>query len=127
MAQRLLVNYRKLSLLVVALALSYGEFLCHLSAYWSWSRGEQPPGEDGWRRMLVVADPQLVGLRDEPAWPLGALTRWDADRYLAATFRWALSHAAPVEVVAFLGDLIDEGNGYCKELLLRLRSRPPNQ
>ena len=30
-------------------------------------------------RILLVADPQLIGLRDEP--PLvGIFTRWDADR-----------------------------------------------
>ena len=88
-------------------SLLYGEFLCHLSAYWRWPR--PPEGED-WRRMLLVADPQLVGLRDEPGWPLGTLTRWDADRYLSTTFGWALAHAGKVEVVAFLGDLIDEGS-----------------
>ncbi len=106
---RLLVNYRKLGLMVLLCSVLYGEFLCHLAAYWRWP--QLPPAKDGWRRVLLVADPQLVGLRDEPPWPVGAITRWDADRYLASTFRWALRHAGgPADAVVFLGDLLDEGS-----------------
>ncbi len=88
----------------------YGEFLCH------WIRANEWPSsaedqDSNVIRILLVADPQLVGIRDEPSWPLGALTRWDLDRYLSKTFRWALSHigSAP-DAVVFLGDLIDEGS-----------------
>jgi hypothetical protein len=32
--------------------------------------------------ILLVADPQLIGHRDEPHW-IGWLSRWDADRFVS--------------------------------------------
>ena len=58
-------------------------------------------------RLLLVADPQLIGENDEP-WFIGWLARWDADRYLRSSFVMANSYIKP-DATIFLGDLFDEG------------------
>lgn len=58
--------------------------------------------------MLIVADPQIQGFRDEPPGILGLITRWDSDQYLSRGFSWA-SKAVKQNLTIFLGDLIDEG------------------
>ncbi len=51
-----------------------------------------------------------MGIAEEPPWPLGAITRWDQDRFLRRTFLQALDHVgAGLEAIVFLGDLLDEG------------------
>ncbi|CAI5446878.1 unnamed protein product [Caenorhabditis angaria] len=56
-------------------------------------------------RILLVADPQLIGYQNEQ-W--GSLARWDSDRYLATGFAYAKSYFHPNSLI-FLGDLFDEG------------------
>lgn len=56
---------------------------------------------------LIVADPQLVGYREERL-PFPSITRWDADRYLKIGFERAV-RASKADVVVFLGDLMNEG------------------
>ncbi|XP_076618110.1 metallophosphoesterase [Colletes latitarsis] len=59
-------------------------------------------------KVLLVADPQVLGKTSENYF--GALiAQWDSDRYLKKTFSRALDHSQP-HVVAFLGDLMDEGH-----------------
>lgn len=83
-------------------------------------------------RILFVADPQIQGIENEPAGLLGALTRWDADRYsiylilrtlccslvgnpclrfryLSKTYLRTVQHVHP-HLIVFLGDLLDEGS-----------------
>ncbi|XP_055337386.1 uncharacterized protein LOC129587602 [Paramacrobiotus metropolitanus] len=60
-------------------------------------------------RILLVADPQIQGFRDEPPGVLGVITRWDADRYLSKTYSLIYQHIDP-HLVIFLGDLLDEGS-----------------
>ena len=67
-----------------------------------------PPANQDDVRVLFVADPQLVGLQNEPAL-LGAITRRDADKYLQFGFFHAIGYVRP-DVVIFLGDLLDEGS-----------------
>ncbi|CAD5224888.1 unnamed protein product [Bursaphelenchus xylophilus] len=62
--------------------------------------------EEGGIRVMLVADPQLVGYQNEPKW-LGAFTRWDSDRYMSNAFTVAYKILQP-DMVIFLGDLIDE-------------------
>ncbi|UJR21960.1 hypothetical protein I4U23_025028 [Adineta vaga] len=57
-------------------------------------------------RLLLVADPQLIGEKDEGFF--GFITRNDADRYLAQTFSRAHDYVKP-NWVLFLGDIFDEG------------------
>lgn len=59
-------------------------------------------------KILLVADPQILGEKNENyfgAW----LARWDSDRYLEKTFSRAVKYSQP-HVIAFLGDLMDEGH-----------------
>ena len=58
--------------------------------------------------VLIVADPQIQGFRDEPPGILGLITRWDSDQYLSRGFSWA-KKAVKQNLTIFLGDLIDEG------------------
>lgn len=79
-------------------------------------------------RILLVADPQLIGYHNEVIKFLSPLTIWDSDRlkdivfhiklfvniellcrYLVNTYNHAFEFAKP-EVVIFLGDLFDEGS-----------------
>ncbi|XP_050435662.1 uncharacterized protein LOC126842649 [Adelges cooleyi] len=60
--------------------------------------------EDYCTRVLLVADPQILGEEHE-----NLLTRWDSDRYLFNTYGRAFQHVRPDNVV-FMGDLMDEGS-----------------
>jgi metallophosphoesterase superfamily enzyme len=57
-------------------------------------------------KLLLVADPQLIGEKDEGLF--GLITRNDADRYLAKTFSQANEYIKP-DWILFLGDIFDEG------------------
>ncbi|KAL9914706.1 cell division control protein 1 isoform X2 [Glossina fuscipes] len=59
-------------------------------------------------RILLIADPQLLGLTYSKTLYSG-LARFDADRYLRQTFKQALAFTKP-HIICFLGDLMDEGN-----------------
>ncbi|GFO44640.1 metallophosphoesterase 1 [Plakobranchus ocellatus] len=63
---------------------------------------------------LFVADPQLIGIQDEMGFPIGALARWDSDRYLRNSFSRVYEHTQP-DVIVFLGDLLDEGSKAFKD------------
>ena len=90
--------------LLAALLVVYNEFLIYFVAYLSWPKRHV---DNNGTSFLLVADPQLIGERDEPLW-YGWLARWDSDRYLHNTYMLANSYVQP-DVVAFLGDLFDEG------------------
>ena len=85
----------------------YNEFAVYWLNYASW------PGIDTLKldadsvRLLLVADPQLIGENEEP-WYQSWVARWDSDRYLRNTFLLANSYIKPNSTI-FLGDLFDEG------------------
>lgn len=60
-------------------------------------------------KILLVADPQLIGLQNERIQFLTPLSIWDSDRYLSKTYSHAYKFTQP-DVVIFLGDLLDEGS-----------------
>lgn len=60
-------------------------------------------------RMLLVADPQLIGEHNENVHFLTPLSIYDSDRYLLKTYSQAFNFAKP-SIVIFLGDLMDEGS-----------------
>ncbi|XP_022915995.1 metallophosphoesterase 1 [Onthophagus taurus] len=60
-------------------------------------------------RILLVADPQLIGLQNEIIHPLTGLAIFDSDWYLLKTYNIAFDFVNP-HVVIFLGDLFDEGS-----------------
>jgi predicted phosphodiesterase len=86
----------------------YNQFFCFIISALMWPNLPLTRRQDEDLRILLVADPQLIGLRDEPRL-LGYITRWDSDRYLRLCFYQAFGHVRP-HVVIFLGDLLDEGS-----------------
>ena len=112
MAVRAVVNYQKLGAMILVVVVLYNEFFAYYSAFTHWPlapSGGQDNNDAGMSsQMLLVADPQIQGLEDEPSFPFGAVTRWDSDRYLSKTFAWALYYYR-IDVIVFLGDLLDEG------------------
>ena len=98
---------QKLAILcIICTVLVYNEVLSYIVSGWQWPNLRNADQDD--LRVLFVADPQLVGLRDEPPL-LGIITRWDSDRYLQNGFFHAFGHVRP-DVVVFVGDLLDEGS-----------------
>ena len=108
MGSRAVVNFTKLSLMILLAVVVYNEFLAYSASVAHWPTVK--PGDKGSQvRILLVADPQIQGYRDEPAGLMGHIYRQDSDRYLSKGFSWALSTYGPFQAIAFLGDLIDEG------------------
>jgi len=101
------VSLKLISLCIVCAVVAYCEIFSFSVSCWQWPKLPSVNGADD-VRVLFVADPQLVGLRDEPPL-LGVITRWDADKYLQLGFFHAVSYVRP-DVVIFLGDLLDEGS-----------------
>ncbi|KAK2152758.1 hypothetical protein LSH36_320g06040 [Paralvinella palmiformis] len=99
----------RLLLVVWLLVLLWNEYLVFVfySLRWSMLLPQTVAHQDP-VMVLFVADPQIIGLRDEPR-NIGPISRWDSDRYLQKTFSFVYSHAKP-DVVVFLGDLLDEGS-----------------
>lgn len=91
--------------LLLAVAVIWNEWLSFELSSLGWDVSAPIPGAKV--RMLIVADPQLIGYEQERV-PFASITRWDADRYLHLGFSRALRASKP-DVVLFLGDLFDEG------------------
>ncbi|ENN79717.1 hypothetical protein HUJ04_003857 [Dendroctonus ponderosae] len=60
-------------------------------------------------KILLVADPQIIGNLNEIFSPLSPFTIFDSDRFLKITYYYAYNYAKP-HVVVFLGDLMDEAH-----------------
>lgn len=76
-------------------------------------------------KILLVADPQILGEQYEVYFPRGLISRWDSDRYIYRTFQKALYHVDP-HVVVFLGDIMDEGSVATDEEFKRYVERVHN-
>ncbi|XP_014250223.1 uncharacterized protein C630.12 [Cimex lectularius] len=74
-------------------------------------------GLSDFHKILVVADPQILGENGEN-W----IARWDSDRFLQKTFWMAYWHVKP-SLVLFLGDLMDEGSVATEEQYARYYAR----
>ncbi|KAK6170039.1 hypothetical protein SNE40_018526 [Patella caerulea] len=101
-------SVKSITVTVLVLTLFVNEYL----VYWvQSSRWPVFPEVDRKKEMVVllVSDPQLQGIQDEPGFPVGMVARWDVDRYLSKTFQLAYSYSQP-DIVVFLGDLMDEGS-----------------
>ncbi|KAF7283020.1 hypothetical protein GWI33_001577 [Rhynchophorus ferrugineus] len=60
-------------------------------------------------RILLVADPQIIGNMNEHIHIITPFSILDCDRYLKKTYGFAYEFVKP-DVVLFLGDLMDEGH-----------------
>lgn len=88
---------------VLATTIIYNEWFIY-SLYTSKWPSLYCGNEEHCKRILLVADPQILGEEGE-----SLLARWDSDRYLFNTYGRALQHVKPDNVI-FLGDLMDEGS-----------------
>ncbi|GLG96496.1 Metallophosphoesterase 1 homolog [Gryllus bimaculatus] len=112
----------KIVLLFLGTLIFYNEFLSYfLQSIFKWP-AVSCDGRPECVKILLVADPQIIGEQFEPGFPLGTLARWDCDRYLSKTFHHVVSHVNP-DVVAFLGDIMDEGSIASKEEYIRYSRR----
>ena len=106
MVRKMNINHNKLCLLILGCTVLYNEMLSYWLCHLSW--GHMDTGQ-AQVRMLMVADPQIVGNIHEPSGVLGWVRRWDCDRYLSKTYGWAMA-SYDINTVVFMGDLIDEGS-----------------
>jgi hypothetical protein len=60
-------------------------------------------------KVLLVADPQIIGQRREIIHSITPFSIIDSDLYLKKTYYWAFRFTQP-DIVIFLGDLMDEGS-----------------
>ena len=105
-SQKAVLDYNRLSFMIIFCVIMYNEYVAYFSAYLSWPSLERRKTS---MNLLLVADPQIQGANDANNVFLGMIYRWDSDRYLSKTFSWAKYAYAP-DAVVFLGDLMDEGS-----------------
>ncbi|XP_069671833.1 metallophosphoesterase 1 homolog isoform X2 [Periplaneta americana] len=99
----------KIVLVFLIVVLLYNEYIVYsLKRWFTWPtiRCDNP---SKCLKILLVADPQILGEQYEAHFPRGFLARWDSDRYLEKTFQRAVYHVDP-NVIVFLGDIMDEGS-----------------
>lgn len=118
------ISHRFRNLLAaIAVLVLHNEFLAYVAVrLFLWrSIPCSAPNAANCTRLLLVADPQLIGVTFETA-PYNALAIRDSDRFLSATFAQALAHTRP-DIVCFLGDLLDEGSVASDEEFMRYVQR----
>lgn len=105
MLRRNRLKHRVISIgIIVLVTIFYNEFLVYEVQKLKWTMRECSECV----KILLVADPQILGEKYENY--LGSwIARWDSDRYLEKTFSRAFKFSQP-HVIAFLGDLMDEGH-----------------
>uniref|UniRef100_A0A1B0CUQ9 Phosphomannomutase n=2 Tax=Lutzomyia longipalpis TaxID=7200 RepID=A0A1B0CUQ9_LUTLO len=92
---------------IIALAIVfYNEFLVYKIQSLTWK--SIPCQSGNCTRILLVADPQLIGQTFDTSF-YNPIAIYDSDRYLKKTFREVLDHTRP-HIIPFLGDLFDEGS-----------------
>ncbi|CAF1207163.1 unnamed protein product [Adineta ricciae] len=104
--KRLLISRYGFVLLTACLVVCMNEIVCYEWMVMTWPNIDSLANKSTVRKFLLVADPQLIGEKDEGFF--GLITRNDADRYLANTFSRANSYVKP-DGILFLGDIFDEG------------------
>ena len=106
MARRMAVNFTKLCGLILVGTLVYNEYISYYLSQLSWPH---LPSDQDLTVVLLVADSQIQGVKHEPEGVVGSIQRWDSDRFLHKSYKWAVG-AYSINSVVFLGDLIDEGS-----------------
>uniref|UniRef100_A0A2M3Z9F3 Putative cell division control protein/ dna repair exonuclease n=1 Tax=Anopheles braziliensis TaxID=58242 RepID=A0A2M3Z9F3_9DIPT len=95
----------RMYLIVLGLLVLYNEVLIYVLQKFKWSNIYCK--EPSCVRILLVADPQILGKTYDPHFYAG-IANYDSDRYLAWYYEQAVKHVQP-HVIIFLGDLMDEG------------------
>ena len=76
----------------------YNEIVVYFRHYVAWPEIEKAPI----LKILFVADPQIIGNKDQNNAFVTWIAKWDSDRYLYKTFSWA-TYAYSPDIVVFLG------------------------
>ena len=94
--------------LVILLLIFYVEFISYHLLQFQWIR---PPICDppSCSKLLLVADPQILGSQETGPWIINFIERWDSDRYIRKTFQQALNYFEP-DFIILLGDIMDIGH-----------------
>ncbi|XP_046391754.1 metallophosphoesterase 1 homolog [Ischnura elegans] len=93
----------------------YIEHVSYFTNAWNWPSIKCSSSQC--LKLLLVADPQILGEKTE-----SAIARWDCDRYLSKNFLLALNHVKP-DIILFLGDLMDEGSRASADEYSRYKER----
>ncbi|KAK0043453.1 cell division control protein 1 [Biomphalaria pfeifferi] len=103
------LTINKLVVILLLTAAAFNEFLVYTFQSFRWQSIplDRDPGEE--MVILLISDPQLIGIQDEIGFPVGMLARWDSDSFLRKTFSRVYEHTRP-DVIIFLGDIMDEGS-----------------
>ncbi|GLV45658.1 Metallophosphoesterase [Carabus blaptoides fortunei] len=107
MGKRLSSIY-KLSFILLILVITYNEYVVYTINSWSWAK-LTCKNETNCVKILLVADPQLIGEKNEIYHVITPISVWDSDRFLEKTYSTVVNHLKP-DVIVFLGDLFDEGS-----------------
>ena len=99
------ISLNRLAFLIFVSVVFYNEIFGYFQSYMAWPKNIS---DENHYQVLLVADPQLQGVLDEPAGLQGIVQRWDSDRYLRNTFSWVTGYYK-LDAIVFLGDLLDEG------------------
>ena len=121
MARRMAINFTKLCGLILVCTTVYNEYISYYLCHVSWASLPASP-DDRMTVILLVADPQIQGVQHEPGGLLGGIRRWDSDRFLHKSYKWATG-AYRINTIVFLGDLIDEGSEADDEIFAEYAAR----
>ncbi|GJQ78978.1 hypothetical protein Trydic_g140 [Trypoxylus dichotomus] len=98
----------RLAIAIIVCVLFYTEFfIYHLNSK-KWQQ-LKCTDEDSCVKIVLVADPQIIGKLNEVIHFLTPFSIWDSDRYLRVTYQSVFNFIKP-DIVIFLGDLFDEGS-----------------
>ncbi|KAG5886015.1 hypothetical protein JTB14_023657 [Gonioctena quinquepunctata] len=97
-----------LTLVLLILLVTYNEVISYYLNTLHWNT-LSCDDETKCTRLLLVADPQIIGNNEEILHFLTPLSIFDSDRYLRKTYNHAFNFVQP-DLVIFLGDLMDEAH-----------------
>ncbi|KAK6633576.1 hypothetical protein RUM44_004183 [Polyplax serrata] len=105
--REIILTYKSIFLIGAFLVFFYFEFLAYwvLPLTWLKQPNCQPPY---CKKLLLVADPQIVGREWKNQPFIDWVAIFDSDRYIRRTFLKAFNYVQP-DIVVFLGDLMDQG------------------
>ncbi|CAL1547258.1 unnamed protein product [Lymnaea stagnalis] len=103
------LTLKKLVIVLILTVASFNEFIVYTFQSYRWPSVSKYRDSQEEMLILLISDPQLIGIQDEFGFPIGLLARWDSDNYLRKTFSRIYHHTLP-DVIVFLGDIMDEGS-----------------
>ncbi|KAH9505299.1 hypothetical protein Btru_059196 [Bulinus truncatus] len=103
------LTINKVVIILLLVTAAFNEFLVYTLQSFRWQSISLDRDQTEEMVILLISDPQLIGIQDEMGFPVGMLARWDSDSFLRKTFSRVYEHTHP-DVIIFLGDIMDEGS-----------------